>query len=399
MTHTRPANTISTAMADRLPSERHIGDFREGDIFHHGAVRITPLRNRQYVKKFGGGELEANAPLSVSLGYVDPEAGTKERKFGIAEPALVSRGFVFNTVFGLSVHDVSFNAVANLSYSNLRFGAPVFEGDTIEARSTVLGLEFRKDGATNGSVQVETSASNQRGEKVLAYTRQVLVRGAKGDFFDKSSTVKPQPAEADLSAAVPPLPLPDGSITADGKSFEDLAEGTEIFAEGEKGITLADFTWLQIVTLNDASVHHTPSSVFIGYGGAVKARCEGMLAPEFPFSVQLAMNSGVHNAPTYPSDIVRELYAAGGANGSHEAIRARAEIVSREEIPGRSDYGLVTVRVIGEKVVTDGGMKALSAAKFGGTDAIFEENGKKFLRVLTMEQVWAVPTERCFKRV
>lgn len=384
-------------MADRLPSERHIGDFREGDVYHHGAVRVTPVRNRQYVKKFGGGDLEANAPLSTALGYVDPEAATKERDAGIAEPALVSRGFLFNTAFGLSVHDVSFNAVANLSYSNLRFGETVFEGDTIEARSTVLGVEFRKDGATNGSVQVETAASNQRGERVLTYTRLVLVRGAKGSVYDKSSSVKPQPAEADLSAVSLPLPVPDGAITAPGKCFEELGEGAEIFAAEERGITLADFSWLQIATLNDAAVHHTPSSVFIGYGGAVKARCEGALAPEFPYSFQLAMNSGVHSAPTYPSDIVRELYA-GGSEDPHEAIRTRAEILRREEIPGRRDYGLVTVRITGEKQVTDGGMRALEAAKFGGTDAIFEDGGRKMLGVLTMEQTLAVPTERCFKR-
>ena len=384
-------------MANRLPSERYIGDFSEGDVYHHGAVRITPVRNRQYVKKFGGGDLEANASLSAGLGYIDPEAGTKEREAGIAEPALVGRGFLFNTVFGLSVHDVSFNAIANLSYSNLHFGETVFEGDTIEARSTVLGVEFRKDGATSGSVQVETAASNQRGERVLTYTRQVLVRGAKGEAFDKSSSVKPQPEEADLSAVRLPLPVPEGAITSGGKCFEELREGAEIFGAEERGITLADFSWLQIATLNDASVHHTPSSVFIGYGGAVKARCEGALAPEFPFSFQLAMNSGAHNAPTYPSDIVRELYA-GGAEDSHEVIRTRAEVLRREDVPGRRDYGLVTVRIVGEKQVTDGGMRALEAAKFGGVDAIFADGGKKMLKVLTMEQVLAVPTEKCFNR-
>jgi hypothetical protein len=41
-------------------------------------------------------------------------------------------------------------------------------------------------------------------------------------------------------------------------------------------------------------------------------------------------------------------------------------------------------------------MKALEEAKFGGIDQVFEENGKQFLRVLTLEQVLAVPTRKAF---
>ncbi len=403
-----------------LQCERFIGDFAEGDVYHHGAVQITPMRNRQYVKKFGDGEVPANSRLSTALGYVDPDAARKERELGIKDSALVSRGFLFNTGFGLSVHDISFNAVANLSYSNLVFGAPVFEGDTVSAESKVLGVEFRKDGATSGSVQVETRVSNQRGETVLSYVRQVLVRAEKGVVHEKSSTVKTQPREIDLSKAVLPLQLNPGAVSANfsgdaGRSFESLGEGEVLEGLFEKGITLADFSWLQIATMNDAAVHHTPSSVFIGYGGAVKALCEGAVSGHFPFAFQLGMNSGAHNAPTYPSDIVREMYAAasassaGSASGErrsvggaelnrpgddHERIRVRAEVLKKSEIPGRGDFGAVTIRLTGEKTVTDGGMKALEAARFGGMDAIFEENGKRFLRVLTLEQVLAVPGER-----
>ncbi|WP_462137080.1 hotdog family protein [Candidatus Mycalebacterium sp.] len=376
------------------PSERYIGDFREGDIYHHGAVRITPVRNRQYVKKFGGEAPAANTGISAPLGYIDPDASRKEKEFGIKNPALVSRGFVFNTGFGLSVHDVSFNAIANLSYSNLVFGEPVFEGDTVSARSTVLGVEFRKNGATNGSVQVETVVLNQRGAEVLSYTRQVLVRAEKGAAYDKSSTIKPQPEKIDISkACLPPVFNPDAAPGGTGKTFEELNEGDALSGSFERGIPLADFSWLQIATLNDAAVHHTPSSVFIGYGGAVKARCEGAVSGHFPFAVQLGMNSGAHNAPTYPSDIVREIYAAG-ADGEHESIRARAEVAEKSEIAGRDDIGAVTIRLIGEKTVTDGGMKALEAAKFGGMDAIFEDGGKRLLRVLTLELVLAAPKRK-----
>lgn len=386
------------AMTTLLRSERYIGDFHEGDIYHHGAVRIMPMRNCQYVKKFGGEAAAARAAVSAPLGYADPDFARKEKEFGIKDPALVSRGFLFNTGFGLSVHDVSFNAIANLSYSNLVFGEPVFEGDMVSARSTVLGVEFKKDGAANGSVQVKTVVSNQRGNTVLSYTRQVLVRAEKGASYNKSSTIKPQPEKIDIAkAALPPVFDADAARGVFGggmgKTFENLREGETLCGSFERGISLADFSWLQIATLNDAAVHHTPSSVFIGYGGAVKALCEGAVSAHFPFAVQLGMNSGVHNAPTYPSDVVRELYA-GGADGEHESIRTYAEVMEKSAIPGRDDIGAVTIRLTGEKTVTEGGMKALEAARFGGTDAIFEDGGRRRLRVLTLELVLAVPREK-----
>ena len=135
-----------------LISSRCVGDFNEGEVYHHGAIQITPMRNREYINKYRDGLiLGANPELGSHLGYEDPDYKQKKGKYGIEKPALVSQGFVFNAGFGLSVHDISFNAIANLSYSDLRFGVPVFEGDVIYGKSQVLGREFRKDGATNGS--------------------------------------------------------------------------------------------------------------------------------------------------------------------------------------------------------------------------------------------------------
>ncbi len=335
--------------------------------------------------------LAANPELSTKLGYTDPQAQEKKTRFGITSSALVSRGFVFNTVFGLSVHDVSFNAIANLSYSGLVFGVPVFEGDLIEAKSEVLGVEFRKDGAKNGSVQVQTTAENQRGEQVLRYTRQVLVRAEKGKTYDKSSTIQKTPEKIDITDAVLPLPIEAGVLPKEGGgvAFEELKPGAVFEGSFERGITLADFSWLQISTMNDAAVHHTPGSVFIGYGGAVKALCEGAVSGDFAYAPQIGMNSGAHNAPTYPCDVVETLYA-GGKKGEHERIRTRAEVVGVEDVKGREDLGVVTIRLTGEKVVTDGGMAAMEAAGFAGVDAVFEDGGKRWLRVLSLEVVYGV---------
>jgi 2-methylfumaryl-CoA hydratase len=358
------------------------------------------MRNREYINKFKDALiLGANPELISYLGYEDPEYKQKEEKYGIEKSALVSQGFIFNAGFGLSVHDISFNAVANLSYSDLRFGVPVFEGDVIYGKSEVLGKEFRKDGATNGSVQVKTTIYNHRGESVLEYARQVLVRAESGKTYPKASTLKPQPPKIDLRKTVLPKvydDLPKSLLGQNGKTFEDFKADDVYHGFFEEAIDLVAFSWLQIATLNDAAVHHNPQSNFIGYGGAVKARVEGEVSGHFPLAYHLGMNSGSHDAPTYPGDIVKVIFA-DGKDGAHEKIRSRVEVVDTSTVQGRDDIGLVTIKLIGEKYVTAGGMRALEAAGFGGIDRVFEESGSRFLRVLTLEQVLAVPTRKAFK--
>lgn len=385
---------------NNLVSSRYVGDFNEGEVYHHGAVQITPMRNREYINKYRDDLiLGANPELSSHLGYKDPEYKHKKEKYGIEKPALVSQGFVFNAGFGLSVHDISFNAIANLSYNDLRFDAPVFEGDVIYGKSKVLGREYRKDGATNGSLQVKTTVYNQRGESVLEYVRQVLVGAEPGKTYPKESTIKPQPGKIDIKKTVLPKAyhgLPKGLLGENGKTFEDFKAGDLFHGLFEDAIDLATFTWLQIATLIDSPAHHKFSSIFIGYGGAVKARAEGEVSGHFPLAYHLGMNSGSHDAPTYPGDIVKVIFT-DGKDGAHEKIRARVEVMDTSAVQGRDDIGIVTIKLIGEKYVTYGGMKALEAAGFAGIDRVFEENGNRFLRVLTLEQVLAVPTRKAFK--
>ena len=64
---------------------------------------------------------------------------------------------VFHIAFGKTVADVSFNAVANLGYANIRFEKSVFIGDTISVVSEVIGLRENKNGKS-GIVYVESIA-------------------------------------------------------------------------------------------------------------------------------------------------------------------------------------------------------------------------------------------------
>ncbi len=77
-------------------------------------------------------------------------------------------------VIGKTVPDISLNAVANLGYAEFRWGVPVYPGDTLSARSTVLGLRENSNKAS-GVVWVRSTGVNQTGEMVLDYVRWVMV--------------------------------------------------------------------------------------------------------------------------------------------------------------------------------------------------------------------------------
>ena len=104
-----------------LISSKYIDEFIIGEELHHGCIQITPYRNKEYIKKFQKGFLlGADNNFAESSGYIDPEQNIKLNKFNIEKPGIVSQGYLFNVGFGLSVHDISFNAIANLSYKNLK---------------------------------------------------------------------------------------------------------------------------------------------------------------------------------------------------------------------------------------------------------------------------------------
>lgn len=89
---------------------------------------------------------------------------------------LVVGTLVFSLVVGMTVPDVSGKAIANLGYENIKHLAPTFIGDTIYARTLILDKRESKSKSDRGIVYVETIGYNQRGEDVISFRRNVLVK-------------------------------------------------------------------------------------------------------------------------------------------------------------------------------------------------------------------------------
>jgi len=84
--------------------------------------------------------------------------------------------FVMNLVFGMTVEDLSEQALAHLGYWRVRFPRPVYPGDTLFATSTVLDKRPSESKDDRGIVHVRTEGTNQHGEVVITYERRILVK-------------------------------------------------------------------------------------------------------------------------------------------------------------------------------------------------------------------------------
>jgi itaconyl-CoA hydratase len=87
---------------------------------------------------------------------------------------LVNSTFTLAVVTGLSVADVSQNAV-NLGWDEVRMPAPVFEGDTIYAQTEVLSARESKSRPHMGLVEIKTTGFKQDGTVVMEFRRTILI--------------------------------------------------------------------------------------------------------------------------------------------------------------------------------------------------------------------------------
>ncbi len=83
---------------------------------------------------------------------------------------------VFNTVFGLTVEDLSEGGGPFLGVNKLQFEAPVYPGDTLYAHSEVRAARVSENRPGYGIVTWHTTGTNQRDEVVIKFERTNLVR-------------------------------------------------------------------------------------------------------------------------------------------------------------------------------------------------------------------------------
>lgn len=141
---------------------RFYEDFEVGDVYRSRFGRtVTGADNLLFTHL----TLNTN-PLHFDAEY------TGRTKWG---KVLVNSTFTLALVVGMSVPDVSENAMANLGWEEVRLPNPVFVGDTLYCETEVLAKRASKSYPEAGIVSVRSRGVNQDGKVVIDFRRSIMV--------------------------------------------------------------------------------------------------------------------------------------------------------------------------------------------------------------------------------
>ena len=142
---------------------RWYDDLSVGDAFEHEIRRtVTEADNMWF----------CGATCNPAAIHIDAEY-CKETEFG---KPLVNSLFTLGLVIGLSVQDTTLGTtVGNLGMTEVRFPKPVFHGDTLRSKTTVLDMRESTSRPNAGIVTFLHQGFNQRGEEVVTCKRQALL--------------------------------------------------------------------------------------------------------------------------------------------------------------------------------------------------------------------------------
>ena len=146
----------------RASAGRSFEDFMVGDIYEHRPGRtISEADNTWFTL------LTMNQhPLHFDAAYA------AKSEFG---RPVVNSCLTLSIVAGMSVSDVSQQAIANLGWTDIKLTAPVFVGDTVYAESEVLAKRESASRPAQGIVTVRTIGRKADGTVFMTYQRTVLV--------------------------------------------------------------------------------------------------------------------------------------------------------------------------------------------------------------------------------
>ncbi len=318
-----------TTQAQKTDPGNYFEDFTVGmELVHTGPRTVTEGDAALYTALYGPRFAPTSgATVADALGY---------------DRMPMDSLLVFHVVFGKTVPEVSLNAVANLGYAAGTFRAPVYAGDTLSARSEVIGVKANRDGRT-GVVYVHSVGRNQRDEVVLDYVRWVMVR-KRDEASPAPETVVPEQPSA---VAAEDLVVPfeggtfDTALSGSPHLWEDYEPGERIDHVDAMTIEEAEHMLATRLYHNTAKVHfnqhveqHGRFGRRIVYGGHVISIARALSFNGLANAVSIAaINGGTHSNPTFAGD----------------TVYAWSEVLEKLEVPGRSDVGALRVRTVATK--------------------------------------------------
>lgn len=322
----------------RKKTGNFLEDFAIGQILRH---KVGKTVTEGLVNAFTEFSMTTN-PLHKNRRYA--------RTYGYRD-MILPPGLVMAVVFSQSVEDISENARANLEYVHMRFGAPVYIGDTIESTSLVLGVTPSSRDQSLGVVHVQTTGRNQHDEVVLTYERKVQVwkLDPAAAVVKASSAATPVACELVLPPYDPATPYRSlAHLSNDDTYFEDFTVGDTI--EHSRGRTMtSEHIALTAMLDNTSQVHCNQHMIdqnperFVGgqliiFGGIPFQLCLGLSSPDVADNAlgDIAYKTGRHSAPLFAGD----------------TVFASTEITGARDFSGRPDLGILETILRGYKYAT-----------------------------------------------
>lgn len=143
---------------------RYFEDFTPGETLYHGVTRtVTQMDNMLF----------SNMTLNPQPLHIDAAFCANETEFG---RPLMNSLFTLGLMIGISVGETTVGTtIANLGMTDVKFPAPLFEGDTIRVATTILGKRASKSRPNAGIVEFHHRAYNQDGVLVAECVRQAFM--------------------------------------------------------------------------------------------------------------------------------------------------------------------------------------------------------------------------------
>ncbi len=156
-------------MVDSAPPHPRGGlyfeDFAVGQVFAHRLTRTVTHMDTM---------LFSNMTLNPQPLHIDAHFCAKETEWG---RPLMNSLFTLGLMIGISVNDTTLGTtIANLGMTDVRFPAPLFEGDTLRAATEVVSLRESASRADAGLVEFRHRAFKQDGVMVAECRRTAFMR-------------------------------------------------------------------------------------------------------------------------------------------------------------------------------------------------------------------------------
>ena len=140
-------------------------DFEVGRTYEHRYTRtVTQMDNMLF----------SNMTLNPQPLHIDRHFCEQETEWG--QP-LMNSLFTLGLMIGIQVSDMTVGTtIANLGMTDVKFPAPLFEGDTVSATTEVVGVRESRSRADAGIVDFLHRAYKQDGTLVAECRRQAFMR-------------------------------------------------------------------------------------------------------------------------------------------------------------------------------------------------------------------------------